>query len=379
MINILIDGNYIFHKTFGVFGGYGAKDPAEILKTKGEQSMFIRKIATDLCASLKMLPTGGRLIFASDSKSWRKDVEIEDGGYKSNRVKDENVDWSIFFDLMLGFGKQLEKMGFVFSKIDGAEGDDLLYFWAHHFNQIGEDSIIISGDKDMHQMARSTGENWTVVWNSNSKNNIISVPSGWEENWLNSTEPVSIFEMSTAMSPDKDKMKEFVQKVSLERINPRDFIFNKMLVGDKGDAVPGVWEFETSPGKISRMSPKKAESVMESLAQSKWVNSSFSDLLGDDEFLDWVSGYTLRLMKDVDSRENRDKVAKNLLRNYTLMWLDHSVIPSWVTEKVDGEIIRGINLPRKSITLDRIKILEGTDWATTQSAPKTFDPFADFS
>jgi 5'-3' exonuclease len=341
--------------------------------------MFIRKIATDLCASLKMLPTGGRLIFTSDSKSWRKDVEIEDGGYKSNRVKDENVDWSIFFDLMLGFGKQLEKMGFVFSKIDGAEGDDLLYFWANHFNQIGEDCIIISGDKDMHQMARSTGENWTVVWNSNSKNNVISVPSGWEENWLNATGPVSIFEMSTAMSPDKDKMKEFVQKVSLERINPRDFIFNKMLVGDKGDAVPGVWEFETSPGKISRMSPKKAESVMESLVQSKWANSSFSDLLDDEEFLDWVSGYTLRLMKDVDSRENRDKVAKNLLRNYTLMWLDHSVIPSWVTEKVDGEIIRGINLPRKSITLDRIKILEGTDWATTQSAPKTFDPFADFS
>ena len=379
MINILIDGNYIFHKTFGVFGGYGTKDPAEILKTKGEQSMFIRKIATDLCASLKMLPTGGRLIFTSDSKSWRKDVEIEDGGYKSNRVKDENVDWSIFFDLMLGFGKQLEKMGFVFSKIDGAEGDDLLYFWANHFNQIGEDCIIISGDKDMHQMARSTGENWTVVWNSNSKNNVISVPSGWEENWLNATGPVSIFELSTAMSPDKDKMKEFVQKVSLERINPRDFIFNKMLVGDKGDAVPGVWEFETSPGKISRMSPKKAESVMESLVQSKWANSSFSDLLDDEEFLDWVSGYTLRLMKDVDSRENRDKVAKNLLRNYTLMWLDHSVIPSWVTEKVDGEIIRGINLPRKSITLDRIKILEGTDWATTQSAPKTFDPFADFS
>jgi hypothetical protein len=118
---------------------------------------------------------------------------------------------------------------------------------------------------------------------------------------------------------------------------------------------------------------------MESLVQSKWANSSFSDLLDDEEFLDWVSGYTLRLMKDVDSRENRDKVAKNLLRNYTLMWLDHSVIPSWVTEKVDGEIIRGINLPRKSITLDRIKILEGTDWATTQSAPKTFDPFADFS
>ena len=227
-------------------------------------------------------------------------------------------------------------------------------------------------------MARSSGDNWTVVWNSNSKNNIISTPQGWEENWLNASGPVSIFEMSSAMSPDKDKMKEFLNKVTLEKINPRDFIFNKMLVGDKGDAVPGIWEFEATPGKISRLSPKKAESIMESLVQSKWANSAFADLLSDSEFLDWISGYTLRLMKDVDSKENRDKVSKNLLRNYTLMWLDETVIPAWVTNKVQDEISRGIDLPRKSITLDRIKILEGTDWATTQSAPKTFDPFADF-
>ena len=377
MINVLLDGNYIFHKTFGVFGGFGAKNPGEILKTKGEQSMFIRKIATDMCSSLKMIPTGGRLVFTSDSKSWRKDIEIEEGGYKT-RVKDENVDWSIFFDLMLEFGIQLEKMGFIFSKVDGAEGDDLLYFWADHFNKLGENCIIISGDKDMHQMARSSGDSWTVVWNSNSKNNIISVPQDWEENWLNSSGPVSIFEMSTAMSPDKDKMKEFLNKVSLERINPRDFIFNKMLVGDKGDTVPGIWEVESSPGKVSRVSPKKAEAIMESLVQSKWINSPFADLLSDNEFLDWISGYTLRLMKDVDSKENRDKVSKNLLRNYTLMWLDETVIPSWVTSNVRKEISRGISLPRKSAVLDRIKILEGTEWETTQAAPKTFDPFANF-
>ena len=375
MINVLLDGNYIFHKTFGVFGGFGAKNPGEILKTKGEQSMFIRKIATDLCSSLKMIPTGGRLVFTSDSKSWRKDVEIEEGGYKT-RVKDENVDWSIFFDLMLEFGIQLEKMGFIFSKVDGAEGDDLLYFWADHFNKLGENCIIISGDKDMHQMARSSGDGWTVVWNSNSKNNIISVPQDWEENWLNSSGPVSIFEMSTAMSPDKDKMREFLNKVSLEKINPRDFIFNKMLVGDRGDTVPGIWEVESSPGKVSRVSPKKAEAIMESLTQSKWINSPFADLLSDNEFLDWISGYTLRLMKDVDSKENRDKVSKNLLRNYTLMWLDETVIPSWVTSNVQKEISRGISLPRKPAILDRIKILEGTDWETTQAAPKTFDPFA---
>lgn len=379
MINILIDGNYFFHKTFGIFGGYGPKDPAEVLKTPGEQSMFIRKIATDLCASLKLLPTGGRLIFTTDSKSWRKDVEIEDGGYKSNRIKDENVDWSIFFNLMQGFGQHLEKMGFVYSKIEGAEGDDLLYFWSNHFNSIGEDCIIISGDKDMHQLARNVGKNWTVIWNSNSKNNIISVPRGWKEDWLDHKESVSIFDMSTAMSPDKEKMKEFVNKVSVEEINPRDFIFMKMLTGDKGDAVPGIWEFEQTPGKVSKLTPKKAEQILESMTQSKWKESSFNSLLEDDEFLDWVSGYSLRLIKDVDSSENRKKASNNLKRNYTLMWLDKTVIPDWVTRKTVDEIERGMSLPRKPVTIDRIKILDGTDWVNTQSAPKSFDPFANFN
>jgi 5'-3' exonuclease len=378
MINICIDGNYIFHKTFGVFGGFGIKDPAEVLGTKGEQSMFIRKIATDLCAGLKLLPQGGRLIFTCDSRSWRKDVEIEDGGYKSTRVKDETVDWSIFFDLMAEFGHQMEKQGFIYSKVKGAEGDDLLYFWSEHFNSIGENCIIISGDKDMHQLARHNEKGWTVIWNNNSKNNILAVPPGWEDNWVNKTESVSIFDMTAAISPDKDKVKEFLKKVTVEEVNRRNFVFMKMLTGDKGDAVPGVWHVPTPSGKNNGISPKKAEQILESLSQSKWKESTFKEMLADDEFLSWVSGFVLRILKDVDNTTNREKVSKNILRNYTLMWLDSEVMPGFVTESCKEELSRGMELPKKNITIDRIKILDGTVWTTEVSVPKAFDPFANF-
>jgi 5'-3' exonuclease len=378
MINVCIDGNYIFHKTFGVFGGFGIKDPAEVLGTKGEQSMFIRKIATDLCAGLKLLPQGGRLIFTCDSRSWRKDVEIEDGGYKSTRVKDETVDWSIFFDLMAEFGHQMEKQGFIYSKVKGAEGDDLLYFWSEHFNSIGENCIIISGDKDMHQLARHNEKGWTVIWNNNSKNNILAVPPGWEDNWVNKTESVSIFDMTAAISPDKDKVKEFLKKVTVEEVNRRNFVFMKMLTGDKGDAVPGVWHVPTPSGKNNGVSPKKAEQILESLSQSKWKDSTFKEMLADDEFLSWVSGFVLRILKDVDNTTNREKVSKNILRNYTLMWLDSEVIPGFVTESCKEELSRGMELPKKNITIDRIKILDGTVWTTEVSVPKAFDPFANF-
>jgi len=377
MINILIDGNYIFHKTFGIFGGYGSKDPAEVLKTKNEQAMFIRKIATDLCAALRELPTGGRLVFTADSRSWRKDVEIEGGGYKSKRVKDETVDWSIFFNLLDAFGKQLEKMGFIYSRANGAEGDDLLYFWADYFTTKGQNCIIVSGDKDLHQLARWKGNNWTLVWSNNSKNNVISSPVNWKKNWLEQQDQVSIFEMAETIQPDKSKIKKWIEKLVLNEVNPRDFIFVKMLIGDDGDDVPGVWNFEATPGKMSRMTPKRAEQLLESLQQSRWVDSSFQDLLVDDEFLDWAAGYILRLMKDLDSKENRQKATQNLLRNYKLMWLDKMVMPDWVISSVLAEIKRGINLDRRPITLDRIKILEGTEWVTTTSIPKMYNPFPD--
>lgn len=377
MINVLIDGNYIFHKTFGVFGGYGNKNPGDVLGTTNEQSMFIRKISTDLTSSLRSIPVGGKLVFTVDSRSWRKDVEIEGGGYKSNRVKDEEVDWSVFFNLLTSYGEHLENMGFIFSKVNGAEGDDLLYFWADYLNTKGEDCIIISGDKDLHQLARWKGDNWTVVWNANSKNNILSVPEGWEDEWLNKESEASIFDMGSVMDPDKDKLKEFIKKVEVNEINPRDFIFIKMLVGDKGDAVPGIWEVQ-SGSRTQRVTPKKAEAVMESLQSTKWSKLPFSELIEDTEFLEWTAGYCIRLLKDVDSKENREKAAENLKRNYKLMWLDKTVIPSEVIQETVSELKRGISLPKKTITLDRVKILEGTNWISSQNAPSQFDPFKNF-
>ena len=271
MINILIDGNYIFHKTFGIFAGYGNVDPGKVLKNKSDQAMFIRKISTDLTASLKTLPVGGRLVFTSDSRSWRKDVEIEDGGYKSGRVKDENVDWTVFFELMQSFGNHLEKMGFIFSKIEGAEGDDLLLYWSQRFNDEGQSCIIISGDKDLHQLARMKGPDvWTAVWNSNSKKNVLSVPRGWKENWLNEARTeVSIFNMGSTISPEKERLKDFIKKIDIEEIDSFPFIFNKILIGDKGDSVPSVWEYENS-GKTMRFTPKSAEKIYNFFLESKW-------------------------------------------------------------------------------------------------------------
>ncbi len=377
MVNILIDGNYIFHKTFGVFGGYGNVDPGKILKDKKEQAAFIRKISTDLCASLKMIPQGGRMIFTSDSRSWRKDIEIEDGGYKSGRVKDEAVDWSIFFDLMRSFGEHLERMGFIFSKVEGAEGDDLLMFWSSYFNNRNENCLIITGDKDLHQLARISSDSWTIIWNNNQKKNTLFVPEGWKDLWLNKEESISIFNMASAISPEKERFKTFLKKATIEEVESRAFIFTKILTGDKGDSVPSVWE-QISGSRVMGFTQKKAETVFESFLASEWADIEFNQMLENQDYLNWISGLVLRTAKAVDSSDNRIKVKENIIRNFKLLWLDEVVIPDFVRDSCDSEIERGSSLDKKSVTLDRIKILEGTEWVTPNYQPKGFDPFENF-
>ena len=377
MINILADGNYVFHKTFGVFAGYGTVDPAKILNKKSDQAMFIRKVATDLCASLKYLPQGGRMIFTSDSRSWRKEVEIEDGGYKSNRVKDENVDWTIFFELMDSFGLQLEKSGFIYSKANGAEGDDLLYAWSRHFNESGEDCVILSGDKDLHQITSYNGKNWTVTWNSNSKNNIFTAPLGWKEEWLDKEPEASIFEIGSFTDPEKEKMRDFAKKIPIAEVETKNFILNKVLIGDKGDAVPSVWSMKSS-SKTLNFTEKKSESVLKAFSESDFHSLDLGQILESQDALNLISGSVLRVMKDVDSETNRKKVAKNIERNFKLVWLSERVIPQNVWKNIIDEIGRGLSLPKKTITIDRIKILEGTTWVAPTLTPSSFDPFNGF-
>jgi hypothetical protein len=58
------------------------------------------------------------------------------------------------------------------------------------------------------------------------------------------------------------------------------------------------------------------------------------------------------------------------------MWLNYKVMPPFVIKGASQEISRGMEMQKKNVTLDRIKILEGSEWVTTGYQPKGFDPFS---
>jgi 5'-3' exonuclease len=373
-VNLIFDTNYLFRKTLGVFAGYGAVNPAEVFSTIEDKAAFIRKVTMDFCSTLRYLPTSSRIILCVDSSSWRKTIEIEGGGYKTGRKKDENVDWSVFYQLMHEFCTHLDDLGYVYSKVSGAEADDLIYFWTRYFSKHGEHSIIITGDRDLHQLVKNSASGaWTCVLNNNSKNLALYTPYGWKEE-INRSE-VSIFNMSDSISPERAKLREMSNNLDATEVDPKSIVLEKVLSGDKGDTVPPAWQVDKK-GKMHGITPKKVESLYEEIKQSKWKSFQTHEIITDQEALTFISGYCIRSLGDVDSAENRLKMIENIERNKKLVWLDKVSIPRDLGIEILESITDAISRERRSLPVDKDSILKGTEWVTEGYVPKNYNPFS---
>ncbi len=257
-MNIIFDGNYLFYKTLFIFGGYSKG--TTLLNTKKEQEMFMRKVATDFSYSVRTFGSPDRIIFTVDSRSWRKEVLIEDGKYKSNRDdKDSKINWDAFYSCIGEFTEILEKKKVIVSKQDRAEGDDLTYLWSDRFYQEGLDSVIITGDQDMYQCIKFNGSNFVVVYNPNSKSRKLVIPHGFEE-WMN-REDYDLFDASTYMNRSKDSIQEVSRQCTVETIDPKYAIFEKVITGDSGDTVPSIWTGRRVAESTELLPTKPAESL----------------------------------------------------------------------------------------------------------------------
>lgn len=371
-ISVITDGNYLFYKTFGVISSYGEKNGGDFLASEGDKSLLMKKIMTDFCYSLNLIPGVDKVIFCKDSRSWRKDFKIERSVYKENRTKEEGIDWDSFFKLMDEFGEYLEKNGFHYSKVNGAEGDDLIWYWNKILRDRGENVLILTGDKDMNQLVGQDDRGWTIVWNSNSKNNRIISPKGWKEN-LETEDEISIFEVTPTISSESNRIKSFLEMSIIEEIDPYEFIFKKILIGDKGDDVPTVYEFINQKGKNTKFTPTKAGKIWESFLDTEWHKSPLESIWNDPDFLGWISGFILRSVGESDTKENREKVKNNYYENAKLVWLNQNTIPEFVISRMESSK-DSIWIEGKTPLTNKNIMIENSRW-NIAATPKKFDPF----
>jgi 5'-3' exonuclease len=375
MISVICDGNYLFHKTFGVFSGFGSSNPGEILSKKADRNIFMRKVMTDLCYSLNHIPIDGHVVFVKDSRSWRKDLVVERGVYKGSRKDklDKKVDWGSFYDLIEEFGEFLQLNGYIYSKAGGAEGDDLLWFWNKKLNELGSNVVIYSGDKDSHQLVSARPNQWTICWNANSKNNKVVAANGWTDNYLNAEEELSVFDVSFDTDSEKDKIRKLLASSTLEEIDPEKLLFEKILTGDIKDDVPPVWAYEKTPDKLFKLTAGKATDIYNHFKASGWGDKGLKEIWTLDEYRQWVSGFILRSMSSADSQENRSLAIKHYEENAKLVWLSDAVIPAPVIENMEMNYEKKKMEP-KQILFDRKTMIARSPW-NEDLAPSNFDPF----
>lgn len=314
-MNILFDGNYLFHKTLSVFKQSKETDAGqplsltEVFKDKENQAQFFRKTIIDFCSTVRQFDNVESVLFVFDNHSWRKKK------YSFYKNKERNEEQKIndelnkegkqvWLRIMEKFIKHITKIGFPVTRMLQMEGDDLCYFYAKEFDKQNKKLIVVSGDKDLLQFLTPN----IFVYRNNSK-----CPALF---YNDLTEPQFV-----------ETLKQKVKKLVVEKINPRKHLFEKILKGDGGDNVPAVFK---------GMGDKTAEKIY-NLAVEKHLDGCEFDNVE-------YSTDVVELIIDVVKKAGKEfELAVAFCRNLELMWLHNSVYTSEDCKAVEKEVQEKIN------------------------------------
>ena len=166
-------------------------------------------------------------------------------------------------------------------------------------------------------------------------------------------------------------------KIQTTEVNCDEFIFKKILVGDKSDNIPSVitWQKEMKSGKLRNYSitDKTAESIYKQFV--KEYKDFKIDYLFSSEVKDKLSDIIYRVV----GHSSLTLIKTNLTKNIGLMLLHNKTIPDPIQKAIYDAIEKDWEggLENKDVLFEMDKILKDTEWLEvvkkTNFAP---DPFA---
>jgi 5'-3' exonuclease len=381
---LLIDGNYFLHSRLFVLPRPKGK---QLLGDKESQSQLMRKLCIDFASEVrKMAPFVDQIVVAVDAKSWRKDL-FPDAQYKGTRTHDDSINWKAVFGVYAEWQKILEQKGIIIHQVQGAEADDVMYGWSTQLNSEGKNCIAWTGDRDLIQLVNyNQATDAYTLWYYNSKKKLIAF-EGFEDVMASrKTSTMTNDELLFNIASEEatyDKLKEDFQawmdknRVEVQEINCDDFVFGKILQGDKSDNIPSVitWTKAASNGKIRNYSLTEKHCV-KILEQYKKEESEFTiEHFFNRGQVNKLVDIIYRVVGKSDPKEIRIRFNQNL----DLVLLHYNTIPLAIQKGIYNniEVDRNV-LPEFSNITQMEKILEGTDWMAkkSQGAPKRYDAFA---
>lgn len=382
---LLIDGNYfVFSRLFVL---PRPKGDTLLLGDEKQKSQFMRKLAIDFASEMRKLKMFvDDVVLTVDSKSWRKDL-YPDSAYKGTRKQNKTVDWTAVYEVYEAFQQIVAKKGVTVHQIQGAEADDVIFGWSTMLNARGKSCIVWTGDRDLIQVVNYSDTNDAhTVWYYNTKKSLYAY-EGFSVDMESSaseelTEDDMLFNMGGQHMMRDAYQRDIMSwvkanKIQTTEVNCDEFIFKKILVGDKSDNIPSVitWQKEMKSGKLRNYSitDKTAESIYKQFV--KEYKDFKIDYLFSSEVKDKLSDIIYRVV----GHSSLTLIKTNLTKNIGLMLLHNKTIPDPIQKAIYDAIEKDWEggLENKDVLFEMDKILKDTEWLEvvkkTNFAP---DPFA---
>lgn len=380
---LLIDGNYFIHSRLFVLP---RPKSGPLLGDDNSKGQFIRKLSIDFASEVrKMAPFVNQIVFAVDSKSWRKDL-FPEAQYKGTRTQDSSVDWTAVYEVYEEFRNILAKKGVIVNQVKGAEADDILFAWSTYLNTQGKNCIIWTGDRDMIQLVDySKATDGYSLWYYNTKRKLIAF-EGFNDviasdNSIDISNEDLLFNMDS-LSHENDRVKgqmiEWIKKnsIEIEEINCDLFVFQKILMGDKSDNIKSVVTYQkpmkTGQNRTYSITDKQAQGILEQYIKEE------GEFVIDHMFNKTQVDKIVNLIYRVVGHDTQTSILNRFNQNLDLMLLHYNTIPEPIQQEITKVIERDKNLEPMIMNLSQMeKILEGSSWLKiANSTPVDFDAFA---
>ena len=298
----------------------------------------MNKLAMDFAYEFRIWSQiSNRFVFTLDANSWRKDFNKT---YKANRIQKNDINWDNVWTTINDFSEILKSHGIIVNRINGTEGDDLMFAWSSYLNSKDENVILWTGDSDLHQLVSYNRSNNAYTLCYGSVKSTLYVYPGFER-WLNEEkQDADIFNIGVLHKDAiKDSLLNMIRtnKWKLEPIFCDEYVFKKILMGDSGDNVKSVIEIKkmTKTGKerTYRITDKKATLI---LNKFKEVHRRMSIIyLFDDTYLDDIINI---VMEVVQSDSTYAEIKNALQDNISLILLHRKTIPDVIYEEMLNEV-----------------------------------------
>jgi len=263
----------------------------------------------------------------------------------------------------------MEANGFIITKIDGAEADDIIAMWVDELQLNQKQHVVsVSGDEDIRQLVRtyrhvkegppaSPEMIFSTVFNpfmqGKNPSRKLYIPEMFNK-WINTEDDVDIFNMSGSMDIDKIDFDRIMNgdRVKVEEVDGEHIILKKIFCGDDGDNVPAIysWIARDNVGNVI-INKKTGEPRVDRITNSKFqkiIKETKIHFLNKDFLLD--KSDDIKVVVEKISKENPPfKMKDRLLRQMKLVLLDSSLYPKEILEKFNELKKEHLEKPRVNI------------------------------